>query len=1542
MASAASEKTLHGHKPQGHEAHHPSEDGMKPDRDGQSSSDSTRPTPTSSRSTFGSILRTPWSFLTSSYMNGLIRLSLKRPLEASDLPRLAEEDQAAFLRKKMEGFERRLAEYQRIKREGGEAAATAKPPSLLYPIIATSWSDLAGHIFSKAVGMVATLLLPFVLRALVIRAQVARASLSESPEAKINPETPSTHKQTHTESNPILSPTGVPFPNSAVGLSFFLFFLLVVLTVSGKSAYAFRQKYLQRASSMMTLTVLAKAFRLSNQSRRHFSEGEILSYIGIDIQRMTTIPLDSLSLVLSTAFMAAALSVLSYLVGGAAVVPVVVVVVGSISMMLPLGSLYTKTTLQYTQADDDRVSFLRDVLSSIKSVKLRAVEEDCLNVVGKLRGEQVKQLKRQGLVSQINLAVFLLPQILLPAAVILLYSRDRVGEAMDPAVVFPVLTHIESFFGTPSILANSVVKISIGLKGLDRLREFFLSEERPPPPLLPPSAGPVAVRFSNATLFWEESHSVAGLRAREELEQEEAAAKSDKPDDEKDPAPPTLLGPSKSVRIDDSEDSAPPRRSEPPGVARARAMPSRSMTLPASLSQPASSSTPAPKPFESRLGHRKRPKPKLYVEVEEDDDESGMLRRVSTKRVINVSPQDNDVSALIRVASSKRMMNGTEDLKRKPTVRPPPPLFEKLNLEIPAGKLTVVVGCVGSGKSSLLSAILGEMTLVSGSVTAAGRIAFCEQQPWLLSQSIRANILLGLPCDTARLNAALRAAALFRDLDAMERGLDTVVGEKGVTLSGGQKARVALARAVYQDAEVYLLDDPLAALDASVGREVWDECVVGALKGKTRVLVTHQLYYVEKADRVVVMEGGKVVEFGKYKSLIAKGGALAKMMAEYGLKEKVNGHPFEGDMLNSASTMPPSPFVFEVPALPPAPTFTPPPAASSTTLTNDTQPVTHQPESRKTGALELKVLRNYIGMAGGWPLLIALASLWLLCVVFSLGSKLWLTWWTEDDRWGLSSQTYALGYGILATTHVLFVVPLTALVLTGGLKAAVKLHDQAVAAVFSAKMNFFESQTTLKNLSNTPKKLGNTPLLFSATGALLYATLWGIAFMALSCVIGYFLLKLFRVGTRELKRIKAVERAPIHSHLSDCLAGITCVRAFKAEERMIENAYEMLDRQEIAALSLESLKNWFAIRTDLLSTVATFIVMLVASLTGVSPSLIGLAFEGSAGLTEKFLELISSLSEAEAEFVSAERLLEYIHDLPNEGPRTLPTDPSESAWPTRGAVAVQGLEVRYEGLDRPALHNVTFELRPGEKLGIVGRTGSGKSTLMAALFRLVEPTSGLMTVDGRDLAKLGLTPLRSRLHAIPQDAQLFNGTLRSNLDPYDAVDDARLWAALETVGLRDWVSGLPRKLQYVVEPDGENVSVGQRQLLMLARALCLKPRVLVMDEASSSVDSATELRVAASLAEEMEGTTVICIAHRLHTVAGFDRILVLEEGRIVEHDTPARLLRIEGGYFRKLVDATGAQNAGALEEMALAAERAKAMKMLGEGRQGVTSDAASV
>ncbi|KAJ3097941.1 Multidrug resistance-associated protein 5 [Phlyctochytrium bullatum] len=250
---------------------------------------------------------------------------------------------------------------------------------------------------------------------------------------------------------------------------------------------------------------------------------------------------------------------------------------------------------------------------------------------------------------------------------------------------------------------------------------------------------------------------------------------------------------------------------------------------------------------------------------------------------------------------------------------------------------------------------------------------------------------------------------------------------------------------------------------------------------------------------------------------------------------------------------------------------------------------------------------------------------------------------------------------------------------------------------------------------------------------------------------------------------------------------------FNAEERMIENANKMLDLQEIAALSLESLKNCSATK-KLLSTVATFIVMLVASLTGVSPSLIG-----SAGLAEKFLELISSLSEAEAEFVSAERLLEHIHDLPNEGPRTLPTDPPESAWPTSGAVAVQGLEVHYEGLDRPALHNVTFELRPGEKLGIVGRTGSGKSTLMAALFRLVEPTSGRMTVDGRDLAKLGRTPLRLRLHAIPQDAQLFNVTLRSNLEPYDEVDDARLWAAVESVGLRDWVSGLPKKLQYVVE-----------------------------------------------------------------------------------------------------------------------------------------------
>ncbi|KAI9355096.1 P-loop containing nucleoside triphosphate hydrolase protein, partial [Zopfochytrium polystomum] len=882
------------------------------------------------------------------------------------------------------------------------------------------------------------------------------------------------------------------------------------------------------------------------------------------------------------------------------------------------------------------------------------------------------------------------------------------------------------------------------------------------------------------------------------------------------------------------------------------------------------------------------------------------------------------VEAAIRKAAKKNRRKDTEPNKEESQlgrhISPPEtwqtgPFFENLDFKLRKGSLTAVVGSVGSGKSSLIAAITSQMSRISGSVQVQGRIAVCYQEPWLVSRSIKDNILFGLPFVPSKLEATIRSVALDVDLNDLFHGVDTMIGERGIALSGGQRARVALARAVYANADIYLLDDPLAALDAHVGKQVYDSCIAGILRNKTRLLVTHQLQYLPLTDHVIVMEDGRIVEEGSYAQLMAKGKILAEMMRSYNfaIDESEHGSVQEGSVISSV-------------AAPKQPS-----EVSASVVSN-----LLQEEDRERGYIQFAILRQYFKQSGGFVVAGLLTFVVAIHTLMDIASGLFLTWWvadkfTKSNRWyfNLFSEITGIGAG--------FTVLMAIIIAYQGLTAARNFHQKAVAGLFRAPMSFFDSQPLGRVLNRLSKDVQEVDmqiwLQLMQCCYQISKTLASIVVVALLTpsslliavpliIIFYFVTLLYRASNRELKRLAAVNGSPLIAHVSEVLSGVITIRSFRAQSRSSRAQRHYTDESNVPAFLQELLPVWLSFRIGVCCPSWRFLRF--SSLASACLVSISITMRRASDFRlrqfslfqKRFARLFCICQLLSIKMVSIERLDHYIRKLPREPQPHRRDDPPAGKWPSKGRIQFDNVEARYESRDVAVLKNLTVEVIPGEKLGIVGRTGSGKSTMLSMLFRLMEPTRGSVKIDNLDISKLGLRTLRSRIEMIPQEPVLFSGTIRSNIDIDDKCTDDQIWEALELVGMKSTVAGLENKLDSRVSDRGENFSVGEKQLFTLARAICANPKILVLDEASSAIDPVADAHLQRSIRTHFKHSTVVCIAHRLVTVADYDRILVLEGGKLAELGTPKELLALPHGYFRRLADATGTANAKVLEEMA--------------------------
>ncbi|KAG7222014.1 hypothetical protein INR49_028178 [Caranx melampygus] len=788
------------------------------------------------------------------------------------------------------------------------------------------------------------------------------------------------------------------------------------------------------------------------------------------------------------------------------------------------------------------------------------------------------------------------------------------------------------------------------------------------------------------------------------------------------------------------------------------------------------------------------------------------------------------------------------------------PTLKRLNVCIPEGSLVAVVGHVGSGKSSLLSALLGEMDKLEGTVAVKGSVAYVPQQAWIQNSTLRENIVFGQERRDAWYQCVVEACALLPDLDILPAGDETEIGEKGVNLSGGQKQRVSLARAVYCDRAVYLLDDPLSAVDAH-----------GLLKDKTRLLVTHGLSFLPQVDLILVMVEGQVTEMGSYQQLMATEGAFSEFLRTYAAVDKTDNNDIlpksgsKGMENGSATTLAGSQVISSVAQLP--------------QTNKEGQDLNKKAKSTEVGKLTEadKANMGRVKLSVFWAYLKAIGVL-LSCIslllflahhLVSLFSNYWLSLWTDDPVVNGTQPNRLMRLGVRGGLRLL---PLH---VHGGILASRVLHQSMLYDVLRSPMSFFE-RTPSGNLVNRFAKEMDT---IDSMIPIILKMFMGSMFNVLgACVIILVATPLVAIIIPVLGLLYFFT-----------LLGTSVIRAFGEQARFINESDHRVDHNQKAYYPSIVANRWLAVRLEfvgncIVSFAALFAVIARDSLR---PGIMGLSISYALQLTASLTWLVRMSSDVETNIVAVERVKEY-SDTEKEAEWRNESSSLPPGWPTNGSIDIRGFGLRYRHDLDLAIRNISIKITGGEKVGIVGRTGAGKSSLTLGLFRIIEGAEGHIFIDGVDIAHLGLHELRSRITIIPQDPVLFSGSLRMNLDPFDSYSDEDVWRALELSHLKTFVSGLPDKLSHECSEGGENLR---------------KTKILVLDEATAAVDLETDNLIQSTIRSQFEDSTVLTIAHRLNTIMDYNRVLVLDKGEIAEFDSPSQLIAQRGAFYKMAKDA---------------------------------------
>ena len=971
-----------------------------------------------------------------------------------------------------------------------------------------------------------------------------------------------------------------------------------------------------------------------------------------------------------------------------------------------------------------------------------------------------------------------------------------------------------------------------------------------------------------------------------------------------------------------------------------------------------------------------------------------------------------------------------------------------IDVRFRVGGLNIVAGATGSGKTSLLMALLGEMTLLEGSVSLPGgrsredlalspetgmteSVAYCAQQAWLVNDNIKQNILFATPYNAKRYENVIRACALEKDLEILHEGDATLVGEKGIALSGGQKQRISLARALYCNAKHVLLDDCLSAVDSHTAKHIFEHCILGPLMfGRTCILVTHNVALcVPFSEHVVVLNNGKVAIQGPPDKVMSSG-----MLGEEASQSKPSssnttrhhsrihsstGIEKESNKLGNGHADQPDGYAQGA-------------GKATTHAAGEDEKANVRTEGKTTGRVKIPVIKMYLAAMGPWYFWMVAFAFFVGQQISSIATTVWIRQWAnsyslrmvtseglfgyasaayhqirnghslESNHWTSSinnelrltpfldqlsqscdaprivpttkipevNATYYLGiYALLGVIYVGVSMAREGILFYGSLVASRKLHLRLLVSVTRAKFKFFDSTPLGQLMNRFSKDLEAidqevAPIAVGLLGCL--ATIVSIVILisiitpqflipAIFISVTYFTIaKFYLSSSTDLKRLESVQRSPLYQHFGETLSGVTTIRAYGDERRFVRDNLSRVDTQHRPFIYLWAANRWLALRVDVTGAMVSFFagVFIILSVGKLDAGAAGLSLTYAVTFTENVLWLVRLYSANEQNMNSVERVKEYL-DVEQEAKAIISDSRPDGDWPRHGNIDFINYSTRYRADLKPVLKHVTFNIRGGERVGVVGRTGAGKSSLTLALFRGLEADEGKIVIDGVDIASIGLQDLREAITIVPQDPTLFTGTIRSNLDPFCLFTDEEIFATLRKVQLIDTpgstapsVPATPHattapatretpptsestddrngdelnlskkmtntrenanlftNLSSAVAESGSNLSQGQRQLLCLARALLKAPSVLVMDEATASIDYATDAKIQDTL-RTVKGSTIITIAHRLQTIIDYDKVLVLDKGAIVEYDSPWALLSNEKSIFHGMCKMSG-------------------------------------